>query len=369
MSFVEKRFCFTCKLDTEQLKKKNKKLKTCSFCQIAQYCGQECQRLDFKGTHKLFCIQGFKHHHDLGEKAKKILTEKGHDVDRSSLQEFYNENDGIFQCIKKSNFEFTHDLDAFRNLPLNFNFDLGQVFLTYINCKNYSVVSMDLISRQHESYHGLQMTLEANLEVMMSLQPDQMYFRGFVPIHLIQLGQDDEAYNFIKFWLKNTPKGQDFTVGEEGLFPDLPFKEHTMKDQDKNEDIFEALGIKFADKPYFIYITFYVCLAIIKKNNYCATKDKNQLGLFIKYLGYVKKHFGNILKNGLLLPPISAQNENPFQRFTPQTIPAKYGLKRGVFPIATVQTFASDFVHTCIDDLNSYLIRAPDVREGLVDCL
>ena len=57
MSFVEKRFCFTCKLDTEQLKKKNKKLKTCSFCQIAQYCGQECQRLDFKLTHKLLCIK------------------------------------------------------------------------------------------------------------------------------------------------------------------------------------------------------------------------------------------------------------------------------------------------------------------------
>ena len=57
MSFVEKRFCFTCKLDTEQLKKKNKKLKTCSFCQIAQYCGQECQLMDFKLTHKLLCIK------------------------------------------------------------------------------------------------------------------------------------------------------------------------------------------------------------------------------------------------------------------------------------------------------------------------
>ena len=181
--------------------------------------------------------------------------------------------------------------------------------------------------------------------------------------------QDDEAYNYIKFWLKNTPKEQDFTVGEEGLFPNLPFLEQTLKKQDKSEDIFEVLGIKFDEKPYFIYITFYVCLAIIKKNNYCATKDKNQLRLFSKYMDYAKKHFGNILKNGLLLPPISAQNENPFQSFAPQTIPAKYGLKPGAFSILTVQSFASDFVHTCIDDLNSYLTRAPDVREGLVMCL
>ena len=25
---------------------------------------------------------------------------------------------------------------------------------------------------------------------------------------MLQLGKDDEAYNFIKFWLKNTPKEQ-----------------------------------------------------------------------------------------------------------------------------------------------------------------
>ena len=99
-------------------------------------------------------------------------------------------------------------LNAFENLPLDFEFDMGQVFLTYINCKNYSIMSMDLISRQHESYHGLQMTLEAYLESIMALQPDRMYLRALVPLLFIQLGRDDEAYNFIKFWFKNTPKGQ-----------------------------------------------------------------------------------------------------------------------------------------------------------------
>ena len=86
MSFEEKRFCFRCKLDAEQLMKKNKRLKTCSFCKIAQYCGQECQRQDFKDNHERICIEGFKHMRDLGEKAKNILEEKGHNLDRSSLQ-------------------------------------------------------------------------------------------------------------------------------------------------------------------------------------------------------------------------------------------------------------------------------------------
>ena len=89
MSFENKRFCFSCKLDAEQLMKKNKELKTCSFCKIAQYCGQECQRRDFKdNNHKRICIDGFKHMRDLGEKAKNILEEKGYNLDRSSLQVF-----------------------------------------------------------------------------------------------------------------------------------------------------------------------------------------------------------------------------------------------------------------------------------------
>ena len=68
------------------IEEENKTLKTCPLCKIAQYCGQECQRWDFKDKHKFHCIQYFKPQKDLGEKAKKILNEKGHDVDRSSLQ-------------------------------------------------------------------------------------------------------------------------------------------------------------------------------------------------------------------------------------------------------------------------------------------
>ena len=155
----------------------------------------------------------------------------------------------------------------------------------------------------------------------------------------------------------------DFTVVEEGLFPNLPFREYTVKDQDKNEDIFEVLDITMDEKPYFIHIAFYVCLAIIKKNNYDATKEKKQMRLFIKYLGYAKKHFGDILKNHLRFP-----KDFPRNVFT--TIPAKYGLKQGrEKTIFEIETWGGDFVSNFIDDLNSHLTRAPGLREALINYL
>ena len=149
-------------------------------------------------------------------------------------------------------------------------------------------------------------------------------------------------------------------MGEEGLFPNLPFLEQTLKKQDKNEDIFEVLGIEMDEKPYFLYITFFVCLAIVKKNIYDATNDENQKRLFIKYLGYAKKHFGDIL--------VGLQFSSDFPRINPQAVTAtKYGLKKGVFSILAVQVFAADFVNNFIDDLNSHLTRSPGLREAMVN--
>ena len=34
----------------------------------------------------------------------------------------------------------------------------------------------------------------------MELQPYNLYLRALVPFMMVQLGKDDEAYNFIKFW-------------------------------------------------------------------------------------------------------------------------------------------------------------------------
>ena len=93
-------------------------------------------------------------------------------------------------------------------------------------------------------------------------------------------------YNSMKLCLK---------VGEDGLFPKLPFNEITMADQDKSENLFQILD-KSAEKPYFLHFPFYVCLAIIKKNNYLETKDTKQERQFIICLKYIKTHYKYLLK-------------------------------------------------------------------------
>ena len=46
--------------------------------------------------------------------------------------------------------------------------------------------------------------LDGYLDFILSLQPTAFHLRMFVPLFMIQLGEDDRAYNFIKFWVKIT---------------------------------------------------------------------------------------------------------------------------------------------------------------------
>ena len=59
MSYEKKRFCFYCKLDTDRLEKLNKSLKKCGICKLAEYCGKECQRLDFPRGMNYFFVLSF----------------------------------------------------------------------------------------------------------------------------------------------------------------------------------------------------------------------------------------------------------------------------------------------------------------------
>ena len=59
MSYEKKRFCFYCKLDTDRLEKLNKSLKKCGSCKLAEYCGKECQRLDFHEGMKFSFVLSF----------------------------------------------------------------------------------------------------------------------------------------------------------------------------------------------------------------------------------------------------------------------------------------------------------------------
>ena len=59
MSYDKKRFCFYCKLDADRLEKLNKSLKKCGVCKLAEYCGKECQRLDFPRGMNYFFVLSF----------------------------------------------------------------------------------------------------------------------------------------------------------------------------------------------------------------------------------------------------------------------------------------------------------------------
>ena len=188
----------------------------------------------------------------------------------------------------------------------------------------------------------------------MVLQPYRMYLRALVPLLMIQLGKDDEAYNFIKFWLKNTRKDFFLTVGEDGLFPQLPFTEITMKDQDKNEDLFKVCEYAGSEKPYFLHFPFYVWLAIIKMNNYYETKDENQKKQFVYCIEYIKTHYKHLLRYCL------ETMEVPNNLRQKPKIDASFGLQKGLFSLESVEEFAEDFIKNFMGDLNFYFNRLPE---------
>jgi len=369
MSFEQKRFCFYCKLDSNRLERLNKSLKTCGICKIAQYCGLECQKLDFlpgngSAGHKSICTTFIKKNLDLAVATEKAMKAKGVIFDVTRTQKgFYDDNPAVFDSVKASGF-------GYRDLSLQIlrgqNVDLGQLFMNY-RASFVSVKLLGDIAREHKSYYGLETALDAYLDLIMKLQPFKLYLRALVPLLMIQLGRDDDAYNFIKFWLKNTPKSCDFQISEDGLFleKDLPFTEYTMKEQDKNEDIFEVLGIGL-EKPYFIYVTFFISLAIIKKNNFDATKDPKQMEHFKKTLKYIKCHFRNLVKKALDINVKNGRYGRLYDvepgTYVPERIPASFGLQRGKYPTtAQVEVFASDFFDNFCGDLDTYL----DMKKGL----
>jgi len=163
---------------------------------------------------------------------------------------------------------------------------VDELFMKHLQFADYNIRCIIEMSRVNESYHGMELGLKKYLELMMTLQPAFLHLRNWIPLLMLQLGKDDEAYNFIKFWLKNTPvlqvKGDDqafyWRTSEEGVFDNvLPFTEFTMTGQDKNEDIMEELSIDESKKPYFTYLVYFVTLAAIKKKNFEATKSGKYL--------------------------------------------------------------------------------------------
>ena len=78
--------------------------------------------------------------------------------------------------------------------------DLGQVFMNY-RATSLNAKLLGEMARGKESYYGLEKALDAYLDKILELQPFYMYLRALVPLLYIQLGRDEEAYNFIKVFI------------------------------------------------------------------------------------------------------------------------------------------------------------------------
>ena len=99
----------------------------------------------------------------------------------------------------------------------------------------------------------------------------------------LNLGKDNEAYNFIKFWLmksskcggpyeswETTNETYDCNWGAYISFAEdqLPFdyKSLAWLDQDKKENLLKELDIDVSEPPSFLDSLFYIHLCIIKCN-------------------------------------------------------------------------------------------------------
>ena len=99
------------------------------------------------------------------------------------------------------------------------------------------------------------------------------FIRYGVPMMYLNLGQDDEAYNFIKFWLWETKKTCDMHMKCSGQlkpfieFEDQkPFVKMSLKGQDKEENLIEELNIDVSQPPCYLDSLFFIHLSIIKCN-------------------------------------------------------------------------------------------------------
>jgi hypothetical protein len=100
------------------------------------------------------------------------------------------------------------------------------------------------------------------------------FIRYGVPMMYLNLGQDDDAYNFIKFWLLETKKSRDMHVKCPGLFwspyisfeDQNPFDKMSLEGQVKEENLIEELNIDVSQAPCYLDSLFFIHLSIIKCN-------------------------------------------------------------------------------------------------------
>jgi len=282
MAFERKRFCFNldCKITEEEYKDESNfekgtyewylsnggktKFKICTNCVIADFCGKTCQEQAWKDGHKNWCFTV-----NVPKKNRAMERQCG-----DPRQRFIN-------------------------------FDLRNAYL---------------MSAHFKSYRGVKVVLKFFLDQILINQPNNLPRRYGVPMMYLNLGQDDDAYNFIKFWLLETKKTCDMNMkctgqwktrdthmkctGQWNPFIEFedqkPFDKMSLKGQDKEENLIKELNIDVSQPPCYLDSLFFIHLSIIKCNTMNGMpKDqrKEQESHLEAYLKYIDDHYPGLPRN------------------------------------------------------------------------
>jgi len=146
---------------------------------------------------------------------------------------------------------------------------------------DYLVKRMELVSALWRvadtnlgNYDTTETVLKHLLEVLRFDVSDGLNCREKIPFMFLILGREDDAYNFVKYWLKNTFTPQNYRNLEEGQWLHEP-------DQDKYEDLFTKVeGPEFGNKGKeevldSTFLGFKLALLAIKIRNVIEMEEDN----------------------------------------------------------------------------------------------
>lgn len=170
-SLVEDPHCFKC------FEKPFSPLLRCSRCKIAWYCGSKCQKAHYKSIH--------------GEVCKQVA------------------------CMIERVEELEIPLRAVATLDLSFNMQIENLFETQVGCfwgltetRKYLCARQSLsevywiLTYGHEVKEIYEKALFHNLELMRLCIGDDLDARYHTPFILLNLNRDDDAYTFIRYWMR-----------------------------------------------------------------------------------------------------------------------------------------------------------------------
>jgi len=192
-------FCGTCgKSEQTLIKEKGEeaRLAKCTRCGIVRYCSRSCQRTDFN-KHKKIC------------ETIKAVT------------------DDLVKYLPKHP-ELNSKIGDFWNLTQPKN-PLPKEFLRRKMELSSNIWSF---ADKHECYEATELVLNHCLEILRFDVQDHLGVKIWIVWMFLHLGRDDDAYNFLKFWIQHREKlpNKSYQNLEEGEF--LHFK-----DQDPEEHL------------------------------------------------------------------------------------------------------------------------------------